>query len=197
MYTDQTRVEAYLQRELSDNEAVLLQPTIEFVSKLIDTYTTRHWSSCNEDDTVATPTTKYFDGDGAQELYIDEFSDLQSVTLLDRLGVESIVIDDPTLYQTFPNNADVFNSILLRGYRFPIGRGNVKVIANFNGAIVPDGVIIIATAMTCNILNTSNSSRFKSESIEGYSYINVTPEQYTDQNKELLAGLDIYKRILL
>lgn len=198
-YTDQSRVEAYLKRTLSAEESVLLQPIIEYVSKIIEVYTNRAWNGCQEDDDDENviATARLFDGNGECEIYIDDFSDLEKIELLDSQGSVFETIDDEADYLLYPANGTVFDDIYFRGRRFPRGRGNIRVTAKFSSGNVPDGVIVVATAMVCNNLSSSNDNGLKQESIEGYSRTFLTPSDYISQNETLLGNLDIYKKVLL
>lgn len=198
MYTTQSRVEAYLSRELTDDEALLIDDTIAFISEFVDSYTNRSWSSINDEEEVEA-TERYFDGNGRKELDVGQFTDPTEIVILDSQGDVQQTLELTTDWLTFPANKDVKTEIRLRSYRFPTGRSNIKITAKWGGGTPPNSIVLATTALVSkNIVKQSaTNGEFKSESIEGYSY---TLKDASDTDKEIakvLSMLDMHKRILL
>lgn len=206
MYTNQQRIEAFLQRELTDQEAEYIDETIESVSKAIEDYTGRSWEpildyadSDNEYESEDSTSARLYDGTGSKELFIDDFINLEQVRILDALGNEWYKFTLTTDWQTFPSNSNPKNSIRLTGYHFPLGYGNIEVTAQWGGGRVPNPVITIATQLVANYLTRSVNfdQAFKKESIEGYSYELSSGGISDIEIQSLMQSLDTYKRILL
>lgn len=200
MYTDQLRVEAYLKRELTDDEMTLIDDVISSISETIDSYTNRHWLSVDQelDDYTDVSFERTLDGNGHKELFIDDFSELESVDLLDSQGNSYLKLTSDTDWVLNSNNKAIKQSIKLRNYHFPMGTANVLIKAVWGSGSVPAGVVMVCTALVGKyFLKSSITGTFKSESIEGYSYTLLTASDIDNDTQKLMTGLDIYKRILL
>lgn len=207
IYTDQARVEAYLQRELTDYEGAIIDDVIEYISDYISAYCNRSWFSIRNEDDEGSDTNedfaeeasdRYFDGNGQKTIYVDEFTGLTGVAILDADDNEfaSYV---PADLQLFPQNETVKDSIRLRQSKFPDRVGCVKVTAKWGSGQAPKSVIMIATILVGKFLKKTeiNKSTFKSESIEGYSYSLQTAAEHDKEIQSALATLDMNKRIVL
>lgn len=198
MYTTQSRVEAYLARDLTDEETLLIDDTIVFISQFIDSYTNRSWLSIDgefpEEEEV-----RYFDGNGNKELTIGDFASISEIEILDSDGNMFTSYTEDTDWLTFPLNKTTKSDVRLRSYRFPSGRGNIRITGVFGSGTVPQGVQIVATALVGKYLTkqSSSSGKFKSESIEGYSYTLRDDAEQDKDIQRLLSMLDMHKRILL
>lgn len=200
MYTSQSRVEAFLKRDLTDEETLFIDETIAYVSSFIDSYTNRSWQPLyDEDDIEPIVETRVFDGNGRRELHIGDYSELVEIELLDSQGDVYQTIDLATDWVLTPANNSVYQDLHLRNYRFPIGTSNVRITAVFGSGPVPKGVVLIATAMVAKQLSKQAGSdgKFKSESIEGYSYTLKTDAEQDTDIRTMLTSLDMYKRILI
>lgn len=200
MYTNQTFVESYIKRELTDNEAILIDDLIDEVSQFITTYTGRNWLPIGEElDEYAGSFSETYDGNGRQELQVNDFLSLEYVDILDSYGSLSMRIDDPTQWILYPLNKDTKQAIRLRQYRFPIGNANIEINAVWGSGEVPAGVRNIATALVGKqILKVSSSTgNFKSETIEGYSYTLQSGAEIDADTQSLISGLDKYKKYVL
>lgn len=199
MYSDQTRVETFLKRDLTVEEAENIDELIEAMSNQINAYTSRSWAPVGEsDEGELEATERYFDGHGARELFVDEYIQLGKVTLLDSQGDEYFSTEAATDWTEFPANTNPKSSIRLRNYRFPDGFSNVKVEAVWGGGTPPADVIVACTTLVCNYINkVSPRGAFKKESIEGYSYELMSDAEMASETQTILSSLDHYKRILL
>ena len=197
-YTDKARIEAYLDRSLTANEVILLETLIEHISQFINDHTGREWLSIEVED-LPSAETRLYDGNGLKELFIDDFSSLEEVNLLDSQGNVVVAITDSDDYVLHPLNEDFKDSIFLRNYTFPDGQAKVSVKAVFSSGEVPSGVIMIATALCSKLIArfTQTSSGFKKESIEGYSYELIAGDDVDKETKNLLNTLDGLKKFNL
>lgn len=204
MFTDQARVESYLQRELNADEADLIDDIIEHVSTSISAYCNRNWLSVSpedEDDTTELePSTRIYNGSGTFDLYVDDFINLESVRLLDRQGVEYLKFD---LDESMPNrdwivtpaNSNPKNHIKLRYYRFVQGISNIELTAIWGSGAVPRPVTVVATTLVAKfLLKMASSGIYRRERIEGYEYDLVQAKDIDDETDRLISTLDIYKR---
>ena len=201
MYTTQARVEAYLDRALTDNEAILIDDIIVLISNSIEAYTNRNWSPLQDDgdEDEAGATARLYDGNGLKRLTIDDFTGIESVRLLDSEGNEILNLILTTDWLTLPANTDTKQTVMLRNYHFPVGTSNVDVTAIWGSGKVPESVVIVATSLTGKYLTQSQTSgsKFKSENIEGYSYSLRDAAELDGDIKRLLTMLDMHKKILL
>lgn len=197
MYTDQSHVENYLKRVLTDEEVGLLDETITYLSSFIDGYTNRSWLDIDEEEEPDT-TVRVFDGNGKRELFVDDFTEVESIELLDSNGntVTNLVTD--TDWILYPLNEDVHESIRLRGYYFPYGSANVSIEAVWGSGDVPTDIVMVCTALVGNYLSgMGDDGKYAKESIEGYSYELKSGTLIDSETQSLMKTLDKHKKITL
>jgi hypothetical protein len=196
-YTDKEKVEAFLNRELSENEETLLDSVISYISIYINNYTGRVWNDI--DGEFPDASSKLYDGNGKKEIFVDDFASISSIELLDSQGDTYVTLTDETEFLTYPMNDAIANSIYLRNYRVGTGAGRIKITGVWTSGDVPDDVIMVATALVGRFLNRRdvNSASFKKESIEGYSYEILTGKESDEEVKTLLLTLDSRRKISL
>jgi hypothetical protein len=207
MYTTQDRVEAYLNRDLTDYETLFIDDVIEHISSYIDSYTNRHWLSVDsdeddEDDLEAT--TRIFSGNGKKDLIVDDFIGLEKVRMLNSQGDEINLLEldeaNPELnWLLTPSNTNPKESIRLRNTHFPYGLSNIEVTAIWGSGKPPATVVIAATNLVGKYLTktASSSGSFKRESIEGYSYELIDAASVDADTTRLLEMLDKHKKYIL
>jgi len=193
MYTDQTRVEAYLGRDLTDKEMTIFEEIVETISKFINTYTNNSWLNVDADEEEAEAEERIFDGSGSRELFLPPFSGVEAINILDSYGNISLELTEDD-YMVLPHNDTAKTSIILRGRRFPDGIGNISIEAVWGGGEVPASVVTVCTTLVSNFIENSGSMGFKKESIEGYSY---EIGDIGNDDKEIIKQLDRYKIISL
>jgi hypothetical protein len=198
MYTNQPRVEAFLKRELTNDEASIIDDVIDSVSTFIDTYTNRSWTPVDMPDIEIEPTERIFDGNGQKELHIDDFQSLDDIVILDSYGAEAQSYSEAD-YILYPLNKLPKQSIRLRLGRFVSRPASVRITAVWGSGSVPRGITSIATSLVGKFLikNTTITGAFKSESIEGYSYQLMTGADVDSDTDRLIVGLDQYKKYVL
>ena len=192
MYTTQEKIEAYLGRDITDDELVILNDVIETVTKFINDYTNRTWGN-----TVTEPRT--FDGSGNKELFLPNFTDVTKIELLDTLGGAVLELDVPDSVVYYPINETVYTSIRRRSGTFPRRPHSVRITATWGSGALPNPVSLSATMLAANYLSTKkdNLTGFKKESIEGYSYELLSGAESSEKVSKALSYLGSYKRIVL
>src|SRR3990172_4826514 len=187
-YTNQENIEAYLDRELTDAEATLLDFIVEYISNFIKSYTNRNWLDLavgGEEDLEVT--NKVYDGNGYKELFTDDFTSLDEVRILDSQGDVYLTLDDDSEFVLFPHNETTKESIYLRNYIFPTTTAGVEVDAIFTSGEVPSGVIAISSMLCGKFFIKGETKNLKSEDIEGYRY---TLTDSTEQDNEVKSALE-------
>jgi len=206
IYTDQARIEAYLNRSLTDDEGTIVEQVIEYLSNYLGSYLNRSYFSIRDEDGVgegedyaSVASARIFDGEGKKEIYIDDFTGLTQIDFLDAEGSSYNTFTATTDWLLFPLNKNPKESIRMRATHFPNGYGNVQMTANWGSGACPAPVIMTATILVGKFFKKAeiNKSTYKSESIEGYSY---TLQSNADHDAEIKNALDMikpYKKITL
>lgn len=196
-YTKQEKIEGILKRSLTDFEGEIVDDVIESVSEDIASYTGREWNSIGFKGTIEEEV-RIFDGDGGNDLYIDDFSEITQIELLDSQGSVYSTIDDVEDYILSPSNKPVKESVYLRGHRYPIGEGRVKVTGKFTSGPVPADVSLVAAQLVAKFFtDTSLPAGLKKESIEGYTREFSSTMESDAQTQSIMMRLDKYKKISL
>jgi hypothetical protein len=199
-YTNQANVENFLGRVLTAKEILLLPSLIETVSDgIISVYTGREYLSVGETlDEYAEAEDRLFDGNGAKELYIDDFTGLTKVNILDSDGGVYLSLTTASEFIQYPLNKTFKESLMLRNYHFPVGPANVLVNAIFSSGPVPEAIVYIATALVSRFMELQGESvEYKNESIEGYSYEVLEGTSEDEETENLLSKLDRWKKVSL
>lgn len=196
-YTDQEKVEAYLDRELTDNEVLILDNVIGYVSNFISNYTSRVWNSIDGEEPEESE--KSYDGTGKKELFVSDFASIEKIEFLDSQGSLYLNLDNADEFITYPLNSEIKDSIYLRNYRFGLGAGRIKITAVWTSGEVPDDVVMVATALVAKFLNrrSINAGTFRKESIEGYSYEILSSKESDEETKSLMLTLDGRRKVSL
>lgn len=201
MYTTQERVEAFLNRELTQNEVSLLDEIIESVSDTINQYCSRSWFPVDADDEEDdyTEEARLFDGTGSKTLFIDDFISISQIKINDRLGGELGTWSNADNWILGPNNKNPKTSIYLKTGRFNEGIGNIEITGVWGAGNPPKGVVMACTQLVGKFLQKSNNgtSQFKKESIEGYSYELMSGAEIDADTERIMSTLGVYRRILL
>jgi len=197
IYTTQARVEAFLDRALTANELINLDIQISAMSDAVGKYLNRDYIDVGGVLADVVSSTRYFDGSGERELFIDDYISLSSIDLVDN-ALDSYQALTTDLYHTYPLNATVFSSIYFHSGSFS-GRGNsVKVTAKFSSGIVPDEVIYAVTTLVAQSITSTPalSSPYSEESIEGYSYKKESRGYVESSNVQILSSISHLRKIL-
>lgn len=172
-YTNQAKIEAELNRKLSDDEQTNLPLVLAVVDKFINNQLSSSGDATFNDDAV---TTRYYDG-GSEFVDIDPVisNDSNSITVkyVDKDFEDDSEVEENE-YILWPENGEVKTSLRKRRGCFRRGVSNIAVTGKFSlGAAAPKDIQYLATYVaTILIRNSSQISEvgnLKSESIEGYS----------------------------
>ena len=174
-YTNQATVEAYLKRSLTAYEVTLLSTANPAVKQFIDAFCNRTF------DSVAG--TKYYDGNGERELFIDDFDAITGVFYIDEEGTELNEEEEGIDYVKYPLNSDYTSRLRSRG-RWQRGSKNIKVTGTIGRASVPESIKFVATQLIANLF--SNPQNLSSRTIEGYS--EVYGKLLDEPNRNLLSA---------
>lgn len=177
-YTTSTKVETFLGSTLTAAQTAQIASWIAVADAWINNFT---------DTTFAqSATTKYYDGNGLKDTFIDEFEGAPTVEFLDEDGVveDTLSSDD---FLTYPLNATVKNRLTLADggsfYTFPSGRKRLKITGNFGQSSVPAPVELASTMLTAEIIKRSMAGgSVKAESLGQYS---ITFKDIDDWNDNL------------
>jgi hypothetical protein len=155
-YTTESKIEQALQLDIDDSIAGSVVDWINWVSQYIDNYTGTTFTSSS--------TTKYYDiKKPTSQLFVDEFTSLTSLELLDEDGNVEDTLTENSDFWTYPLNKTVKNEIRLDPYGkygiYPyLGSKKVKVTGTFGfGASVPADIEMVATQMVGDIIKQACS----------------------------------------
>ena len=191
-YTSKDRVEALMLISIETSWQDYFNVFLEYVENYIDTYTGRNFVA----DTVASA--KVFDGNGERELIIGDFVELDSITITDSSGTETVLTSSQ--YYLYPANTTPKNRIQIDDntyLHFYSGQQNISISAKWGYSVaVPKEIEFATTIILSGIINFSyeHNSEVTSESVGEY---NVTYNKKEDWVKyqRAIEILDKYKEI--
>lgn len=187
-YTTKGRIENYLLIDIDSSFDTQIDEWIAEVSDRINRLTNRTFEAPTPDAYSA----KVYDGNGKYELIVDEFYDLESVT------IDGTLIDSAD-YKVYPANLTNQYRILLTSNLFTTGDQNISISAKWSmSESVPVGIRRVATILVASIINENrkDTQEIKSEEIGNYKVSFATPEQRRDM-QEAFDTLQTYKRIAI
>jgi hypothetical protein len=191
MYTNESKIEQSLQINIDDSISGSVIDWINWVSAYIDRYTGTSFISAN--------TVKYYDVQkSTSQLFIDDFTSLTSVQLLDTDGDIEDTLTETTDYWTYPLNSTPKNEIRLNPYgrygSYPyLGSKKVKITGAFGvGTVVPSDIEMVATQMVGDIIRQvcGAAKGVKSEKVGEHS---VTYESVGQYSIPYHSILDLYR----
>lgn len=184
-YTDQEKIEDYLDRDLTTAEEGLLDLLIASIEAWINDQTGLVFGGS------AVSSTRYYDG-GSKILDIDPVQNITKVCRVNNDETEDYEYELNIDFEARPRNATVKNWIEKRGGRFPKGVTNIAVTGQFAlGIDVPDDISYLATYLAATQIESSESGNLKSETIEGYSR---TFSEYKRDDAIVSSTLNKYTR---
>ena len=194
-YTTEEKIENYILQDIDSSYSSSIDGWIAGVEKIIDQHTGRNFIA----DAVATA--RLFDGDGTQELLIDDCIEITVVEAgNDDYGgnFDTISASGADRYFTEPANAIVkgfpISSLVLRSRKWPMGMQNNRITAKWGySEAAPADIEFVATVFMSGILNQQRQGgdEIKSERIGNYQ---VTYN--TDKGNNSFADFEEAKRIL-
>jgi hypothetical protein len=165
-YTNQSNVEAEINRELTANE----QHNLPLILAAVDAFINNKLGGSYNSNASSV---RYYSG-GYKIIDIDPVlkNDSNTVTVEHVNGdYESLKEYEDNEITFGPANSDIKTWILKRRGIFPCGDYNISVEGKFSlGSSVPDDIEYLATILASRyIRKASQDGQLKSESIEGYS----------------------------
>lgn len=194
-YTTKDIIQNYTGLTISSSLDTQFGAWIEGVEHYIDKYTGRNFKA----DADATP--RLYDGDGEQDLLIDDCIEITKVEIgNDSYGGSFVEIPNTSAdrYITYPENAGVKGSaiskLLLTSRYWPEGMQNNRVTAKWGySADVPADITFAATVLVAGIYNNQSqgsSGQLKQERIGNYTVA------YDTDNNKTLSDFERVKEIL-
>lgn len=189
MYTTEAKIEQYLQVNIDDSIAAFVVDWINWVSKYIDNYTGTTFELNH--------TTKYYDTNGGNKIFIDDCTSVLLVEFLDEDGNTEETLTENSDFWLYPLNKTTKNEIILdpsgNHPYFLIGHKRLKIDGLFGvDTVVPPDIEMVATQMVGDIIKQSSGEAKgkKSESLGEYSV------SYDDIGNFIMpykAILDLYR----
>jgi hypothetical protein len=179
-YTDKSAVQSYLLTNIDISFDAQLTAWITAMSRFMDKYTGRTLVE-------ETATTRTYDGNGLDDLKIDDVNDLGAVT------VDGVTI---TAY-AYPSNS--VRKYLLKRYgdTFTVGMQNVSVTGKFGYfTALPEDIKYACTVLVAGIVNQSNKQTdgVRSEKVGEYQVTYKDEKERADYARAMQI-LDGYKVI--
>lgn len=199
-YTDKTAVQNYLLQTIADTFDNQLDEWIAGVEIIIDQYTGRNFIA---DETA---TARLYDGDGEQDLLIDEAVDVTKVEVGgDSYGstFAEVGATGADRYFEYPENHTAIGrpitKLSLSARAFTEGRQNNRITAKWGYSVeVPADIKLAATVFVAGILNQhrQGGDQIKTEKIGNYqvTYNTDQGEDSWADYKNAMAILDRYKK---
>lgn len=199
-YTTQEEVENYLLVDVDPSFASQITSWIEQVSRYIEQTTNRVFVADEE------ASERFFDGNGGNELRIDECIEIDTVERGNDYYGDSrteIPSSGSGSYIPLPNNYEALNlpiqSLLYRGGCWNKGIQNHAVTAKWGfSATPPEDIMFAATVFVAGIINSQrkDEGEVKSETIGNYSVTYEKQSQWDDFERAQSILLT-YKRYIL
>lgn len=180
-YTTRGLVENYLLITVDPSFHTQVDRWIESIEAYIENVTGRVFVGDGSPESAEL----IYDGDGTNELFVDDFRSISEITIDD--GDPLVLGDD---YYLYPANTTVKNRIVLVGQVFTRGNQNVKITGIWGSSDIPADIEFAATVLVAGIINFSDQAEgeVQSMSIGSYSVTYKTESQKEDftQAKEIL-----------
>jgi hypothetical protein len=194
MYTTEEKIKDYLGISTlpSPLSSARITEYISAVKSWIDSY-------CGREFEQESASSKLYDGDGSNEILVDDILSLTKIEILDENKAVETTITSSDDYYLYPANKTPKTKIIINKHkagvsRFPIGFQNVKITGTFGYAIsVPEDIRLAATKLVSSIIEDKYIQEvgdIKSESLGEYS---VTVQDI-DKRARTLGVYDILDR---
>lgn len=183
-YTSKTAIENYLLTSIDDTFDAQVESWIGAIETFIERYTDRIFIADEE------ATERTYDGNGSSSLLVDDFVEIETLT------IDDTEVDEED-YLLYPANQENKNRIQLTGSYFTRDYQNVVVEARWAfSEECPEDITLAATVLASGIVNFSNDAKGKirSETIGRYSvsYDNDRGWQDFQRAKDILNS---YRKI--
>ena len=196
MYTTKSRIQNFLLINIDDSFESQITEWISVVTAYINNY-------CGTEFEQESATYKLYDGDGTDELMVDDLITLTKVDILDYNGDVLYTIDSATdEYHLYPANTTPKTMIKINRGGAPVGiflcgNQNIKVTGTFGyAATVPEDIRFVATKLVASIIEEGNydvGAEIKSEKLGEYSITYQDIEKIASDNLDIFKILDQHK----
>ena len=193
MYLTEGMLENLITQDIDSSFSGWIDSVIEMVEGYIDDYTGQEYS------TGAVTETRYYDGSGSDVLFIDSFSAITAVKILDSSGNVERTLNS-TDYYSYPLNLSAGQDTIQLSpggelSSFPNRVRSVQVEGTFGYATVPPAVKLAAAQMAAKIINEGlRGGQPGSESLGSYS-INYRMVDETAETLGIKDILNMYRRL--
>ncbi len=182
-YCSVEEIENYTLTEIESGFETQIESWIETAEAIIDRRTGRNFIL--EDD--AEDEVRYFDGNGKEEMYIDECLEITSVEILDTDGTILYTLELDTHCYGYPYNSQPMRKLIVAPGNplisvFNSGIRNIKITGQFGySSTVPKQINFATMVLASGIMNFSNHAdgEIKSEKIGDYS-VSYKDDQWKD-----------------
>ena len=187
MYITEGDLEKLILQDIDSTYSSFISSIIDYVGEYIDQYCGTNYKTDSGSDT------RYYDGSGSDELNVDGFSAITSISILDVNGnVETTLAT--TDWYAYPLNSTQNNKIILSDGgalgSFPDRIRSVKIIGTFgSSSAVPGPIKLAALELAAKVINVGlKGGQTSSESLVSYSvnYRDVDEEAESLGIKEIL-----------
>lgn len=193
MYITEGDIENFYLQDIDSSYATFISSVIQMVESYIESYTGIDFEN-------AASSTKYFDGNGFDELVIGDFQSITSVTVIDANGNTLHTLDADDDYWEIPNNEAVKNGIKINPTgeisRFPNRARAVKITGVFGYSAPPAEVKVAALRLAKHILDEGlRGGRVDSESLGSYTIDYAKVDETSDVLgiKDILDHYKVYQ----
>lgn len=175
-------VKNYTLTDVEDSFNSQIELWISSIEAYIDKTTGRNFIADENDSS------RFFDGNGKSEMYIDECVEVTSVVIKDVMGDIMSVLAEGSYFLTYPYNDYPIRKVIIKSYNekgflaFPSGQKNIEVEAKWGYSVqVPDQIKLATTILVSGIMNVSNQApgKVKTESIGDYQ-VTYRDSQWSD-----------------
>ncbi len=195
-YTSETKLETYLNDTIATGAA---DDAIAAAEKIIDEYTGRNFKA------DAAASARLFDGDGSQELLIDDCVEITKVEVGSNEYGDSfteVLATGSARYIKLPANNSALGvpirKLLSISLLFIEGVQNHRITAKWGYSIAaPADIVMAATILAAFIYTDGRDDGMKSESIGAYSISYLEGNDLADELLKVKKILDNYRKIEL
>lgn len=199
-YILKSDIQNYLMIDISSTFDTVISNWISAAEAYIENYTGRTFEK-------ETAVSKLYDGDGTDELLVNDLLTLTKIEILDEDGDVDYTIDDTTEYYLYPAPTTPFTrpytSIVLNIYNAPVtkflkGRQNIKVTGNFGYAdTVPQDIKMVAVKIVSGFIEENNLDITGEITAERLGEYSITLQDVSEMANHLSLNsiLDKYRKI--
>lgn len=170
MYITESDLENFILEDIDSSYSAWINTIIASVEAYIDQYCGTNFAANNNS------ADRYFDGSGAEDLYIGPVQSISAVKILDSFGnvLSTLNASDYYLYPLQPVNTGEYDRLRLNGAGqygiFPDGARTVQVTGVWGYSAVPAPVKMAGVQMAAKLINEGlRGGQVSSETLGSYS----------------------------